>query len=97
MGRSPSAVFLPILSFQRLLSTLRQGAHAEDGLPSGPGDRQAPLHALSHEACWINADVRSVELSPVPDFLSKTHVATNGLGAFQPVFLRLLDSTRQFR
>ena len=56
------------------------------------GKRRSELHALSHEVRWINADVRSVELSPVPDFLSKTHVATNGLGAFQPVVLRSLDS-----
>ena len=50
------------------------------------GKRRSELHALSHEVRWINADVRS------PDFLSMTHVATNGLGAFQPVVLRSLDS-----
>ena len=58
------------------------------------GKRRSELRGLSHDVCWINAinQVQTVDLSPVPDFLSKTHVVTNGSKAFQPVALRSLDS-----
>ena len=43
-----------------------------------PGKCQGELHALLHSICWIIAGVRTVELSPVSNFLSKTHIVSNG-------------------
>ena len=46
------------------------------------GKHRSKLHALSYAIRWINADVRSVQLSQIPDFMSETHVAAYGLGPF---------------
>ena len=37
------------------------------------------------------APVRTVEISPVPEFLSKTHIKTNGLTALRPLTISSLD------
>ena len=55
------------------------------------GKRRSEIHALSRDVPWLNGDVRSVEISPVPEFLSKTHMITNGLGALKPIILSSLD------
>ena len=55
------------------------------------GKRRSELHAISKNFKWIKGDVRKIELSPVPEFLSKTHLATAGLGAFKPIALTSLD------
>ena len=44
------------------------------------GKRRCKIHALSQDVRWINGDVRTVEIAPVPSFMRKTHVITNGLG-----------------
>ena len=55
------------------------------------GKRRSEIHALSQEVRWINGDVRTVEISPVPSFMSKTHVITNGLGALRQITLNSLE------
>ena len=55
------------------------------------GKRRSEIHALSQEVRWINGDVRTVEISLVPSFMSKTHVITNGLGALRPIILSSLE------
>ena len=55
------------------------------------GKRRSEIHALSQEVRWINGDVRTVEISPVPSFMSQTHVITNGLGALRPITLSSLE------
>ena len=47
--------------------------------------------ALAKDARWLSGAVRTVEISPVPEFLSKTHMKTNGLGALRPLTISLLD------
>ena len=61
------------------------------------GKRRSEIHALSKDVRWLNGDVRSVEISPVPEFLSKTHMITNGLGALKPITLSSLDEVSGFR
>ena len=55
------------------------------------GKRRGELHALSCNVQWIKGDTVAVRLSPVPDFISKTHIATSGLSAFQSVDVQALD------
>ena len=49
------------------------------------------MHALAKDVRWLSDAVRTVEISPVPEFLSKTHMKTNGLGALIPLTISLLD------
>ena len=53
--------------------------------------KRSEIHALSQDVRWINGDVRTVEIAPVPSFMSKTHVITNGLGALRPITLNSLE------
>ena len=55
------------------------------------GKRRGELHALAKDVRWLSGAVRAVEISPVPEFLSKTHVKTNGLGALRPLTVSSLD------
>lgn len=55
------------------------------------GKRRSELHALSRNVRWIRGKGKSVELSPVPEFISKTQIATAGLGALRPITLQSLD------
>ena len=55
------------------------------------GKRRSELHALSAEVKWIKGGLRTAELMPVADFVSKTHMATAGLGALKPIVLGSLD------
>ena len=55
------------------------------------GKRRSELHALSTEVKWIKGGLRTAELTPVADFVSKTHMAMAGLGALKPIVLRSLD------
>ena len=55
------------------------------------GKRRSELHALSADVRWIKGEVRTVELTPLPDFVSKTHLASAGLGALRPIQLKALD------
>ena len=55
------------------------------------GKRRSELHALAKDVRWLNGAVRAVEISPVPEFLSKTHVKTNGIGALRPLTISSLD------
>ena len=58
------------------------------------GKRRSEVHALSQDVRWINGDVRTVEIAPVPSFMSKTHVITNSLGALRPISLSSLKEGR---
>ena len=55
------------------------------------GKRRDELHALAKDVRWLSGAVRAVEISPVPEFLSKTHVKTNGLGALRQLTVSSLD------
>ena len=35
--------------------------------------RRSKIHALSQEVRWINGDIRTVKISPIPSFMRKTH------------------------
>ena len=48
-------------------------------------------HALAKDVRWLSGAVRAVEISPVPEFLSKTHMKTNGLGALRPLMISSLN------
>ena len=48
------------------------------------GKRIGELLALAKDVRWLSGAVRAVEISPVREFLSKTHVKTKGLGALRP-------------
>ena len=41
------------------------------------GKRRGELHALSKDVRWLGGAVRTVEISPEPEFLSKTHMKTH--------------------
>ena len=60
-------------------------------LAPATGKRRSEIHVLSQEVRWINGDVRKVKISPVPSFMSKTHVITNGLGTLRPITLSSLE------
>ena len=49
------------------------------------------MHALAKDVRWLSGAVRTVEISPVPEFLSKTHIKTNGLGALRSLTISSLD------
>ena len=55
------------------------------------GKRRGELHALAKDVRWLSGTVRTVEISPVPEFVSKTHMKTNGLGALKPILISSLD------
>ncbi len=55
------------------------------------GKRRSELHALSRNVQWIRGETKSAELSPIPEFISKTHMSTAGLGALRPFVLHSLD------
>ena len=59
------------------------------------GKRRSKIHALSRDVRWLSGDVRMVEISPVPSFMSKTHVSTNGLGALRPITLSALPESQE--
>ena len=49
------------------------------------------LHVLAKDVRWLSGTVRTVEISPVTEFLSKTHMKTNGLGALRPLAISSLE------
>lgn len=55
------------------------------------GKRRGELHALCRELKWVKGEHRKVQISPNPNFISKTHMATNGLGALKPIIISSLD------
>lgn len=54
------------------------------------GRRCGELHSLSHEVEVINNDWSAVTLRPLPAFVSKTHLRTNGEGAFHQITIPAL-------
>ena len=54
--------------------------------------RRGEIHALDCNVKWIKGDNKAVDLSPSPDFLSKTHLKTGGVGALKTFRLQSLDS-----
>ena len=61
------------------------------------GKRRGELHALAMDVRWLSSAVCAVEISPVPEFLSKTYVKTNGLGALRPLIISSLDEAVDWR
>ena len=59
------------------------------------GKRRSEIHALSRDVRWLSGDICMVEISPVPSFMSKTHVSTNGLGALRPITLSALPESQE--
>ena len=59
------------------------------------GKRRSELHALSAEVRWVEGDTDGVELAPVPAFVSKTQVSTDGLGALKPFVVPALQSEEE--
>ena len=53
------------------------------------GKRRSELHALTQDVKWIRGDTTAMELTPHPDFVGKTHVATKALGTFKAKWLNL--------
>ena len=49
------------------------------------GKRRSELHALSANVQWMKGEETGVLLSPLAEFVSKTHIASRGLGALQPI------------
>ena len=44
------------------------------------------------EVRWSKGADKGMELKPVPSFVSKTQLSSNGLGALKPFFIPALDS-----
>ena len=59
------------------------------------GKRRSEIYALSRNVRWLSGDVRMVEISPVPSFMSKTHVSTNGLGTLRTITLSALPESQE--
>lgn len=55
------------------------------------GKRRSELHALSKDIRWIKGSERGMELKPVPSFVSKTQLASQGLGSLRPFIIPALD------
>ena len=55
------------------------------------GKRRSELHVLSADVRWLKGGVRTAELVPLSDFISKTHLSSAGLGALRPIQIRALD------
>ena len=83
MGHSVGIGVLQFRSISALGPVIRQGLKLNE-------IHASEIHALSQEVRWINGDVRTVEISPVPSFM-KTQVITNGLGALRPITLSSLE------
>ena len=56
------------------------------------GKRRGEIHALDCNVKWVKGEDRAVDLSPSPDFLSKTHIKTGGVGALKTFRLQSLDN-----
>lgn len=54
------------------------------------GKRRSELNAFSKAVQWVGDPPTAVELTPVPEFVSKTHVVTDGLGALRSVSIPAL-------
>ena len=59
------------------------------------GKRRSEIHALFRDVRWLSGNDHRVEISPVPSFMIKTHVSTNGLGALRPITLSALPESQE--